>query len=58
MQDHVGIKKKLKNKNRGIGVNFFPAWAISSSSSNILIRILDTIFFMFWVKLKKLKTYT
>ena len=49
LQDHVGIKKKLKSENRGLGVIFFPGWAISNSSSNILIRVLDSIFFMFWV---------
>jgi glycosyltransferase involved in cell wall biosynthesis len=49
MQDHVGIKKKLKENNRGEKVNFFPSWAISNSSSSIVIRILDSIFFMFWV---------
>ena len=48
-QDHVGIKEKLKNQNRGVGVSFFPAWALSNSSSNILVRALDSIFFMFWV---------
>jgi hypothetical protein len=48
-QDHIGIKKKLKNENRGAGVNFFLAWALSSSSSNIFVRVLDSIFFMFWV---------
>ncbi len=49
MQDHVGIKKELQKNNRGIGIKFFPSWAISTSSSNILIRVLDAIFFMFWV---------
>ena len=49
LQDHVGIKKKLKSENRGLGVFFFPGWATSNSSSNIIIRVLDSIFFMFWV---------
>ena len=49
LQDQVGIKKKLRINNRGNGVKFFPTWAISTSSSNILIRILDAIFFMFCV---------
>ena len=49
LQDHVGIKKKLKSENRGVGVNFFPSWTTSNSSSHILIRIIDSIFFMFWV---------
>ena len=49
LQDHIGIKKKLKSENRGVGVNFFPSLAISNSSSHILIRIIDSILFMFWV---------
>jgi hypothetical protein len=48
-QDHIGIKKKLNNENRGAGVNFFPVFALSSSSSNIFVRVIDSIFFMFWV---------
>lgn len=44
-------KKKFKNylkiANRGEGVSFFRTWAGSDSSSNILIRILDSVFFMF-----------
>lgn len=43
------IKSSIKNSKRGFGVKFFTTWALSTSSSNILIRILDTFFFMFFV---------
>ena len=49
MQDHVDIKKKLKESCRGKNVSFFPSWAISKSSSSLTVRILDSFFFMLWV---------
>lgn len=48
-QDHSKFRKKLKSADRANKVNFFPIWAGSNSSSNILVRILDSIFFMFSV---------
>jgi glycosyltransferase involved in cell wall biosynthesis len=49
LQDHAGIRKHLKELKRGVGVNFFPVRALSNSSSSLVIRVLDSIFFMFWV---------
>lgn len=49
MQDHVGIAKKTQESGRGQGVHFFPARAWSVSGSGIARRILDAVFFMFWV---------
>jgi glycosyltransferase involved in cell wall biosynthesis len=49
LQDHADINKHLKEFERGAGVNFFPIRAFSNSSSSLVIRILDSIFFMFWV---------
>lgn len=48
MQDHANINKHLKEFKRGAGVNFFPIRALSNSSSGLVIRVLDSIFFMFW----------
>ncbi len=50
-QDHSNFRDKLKKFKRGSNVNFFPAWAGSSSSSNLFIRVLDSVFFMIWVVL-------
>ena len=55
MQDHDNIKNHLKNK-RGLGIKFFPGKAFSNSSSSLIIRILDAIFFSFWVTFCILKT--
>ena len=41
MQDHENIKKNLKKFNRGYGVQFFPGWAFTNSSSSLIKRILD-----------------
>lgn len=49
LQDHADINKHLKELKRGAGINFFPIRAFSNSSSSLVIRILDSIFFMFWV---------
>jgi len=49
MQDHDNIKDHLKKNNRGLGIKFFLSKAYSNSSSSLIIRILDTIFFSFWV---------
>ena len=49
LQDHAGIRKHLKELKRGVGVNFFPLRALSNSSSSLVIRVLDSIFFMLWV---------
>ena len=49
LQDHANINKHLKEFKRGAGVNFFPIRAFSNSSSSLVIRVLDSIFFMCWV---------
>ena len=49
LQDHANINKHLKEFKRGVGVNFFPIRAFSNSSSGLVKRVLDSIFFMFWV---------
>lgn len=49
MQDHVGIKEKLKDAKRGSNIRFYPVKALTTSASGILMRALDTLFFMFWV---------
>jgi hypothetical protein len=49
MQDHVDIKKKLEELNRGEGIKFYPVKAFTTSSSKLFLRIVDAIFFMFWV---------
>jgi hypothetical protein len=49
LQDHANINKHLKEFKRGAGVNFFPIRALSNSSSSLVIRVLDSIFFTFWV---------
>ena len=49
LQDHANINKNLKEFKRGVGVNFFPIRAFSNSSSSLVIRVLDSIFFMCWV---------
>ena len=56
LQDHAGIRKHLKELKRGVGVNFFPVRALSNSSSSLVIRVLDSIFFMFWVFFYLIKT--
>ena len=56
MQDHDNIKKHLKNSSRGFGIKFFPAKAFSNSSSNLIKRILDAIFFSWWVLICIIKT--
>lgn len=48
-QDHVGIREKLDEAGRGVGVDFFPCKALTTSSSGIFLRMVDTIFFMLWV---------
>jgi hypothetical protein len=49
MQDHVGIKGKLAEAGRGEGVHFYPAKALTTSASGVLLRACDAVFFMFWV---------
>jgi glycosyltransferase involved in cell wall biosynthesis len=56
LQDHADINKHLKEFERGVGVNFFPMRAFSNSSSSLVLRILDSIFFMFWVSFILIKT--
>jgi hypothetical protein len=56
LQDHGHINKNLEEHKRGIGVNFFSIHALSNSSSNLVVRILDSIFFMFWVFFCLLRT--
>lgn len=56
MQDHNNIRNHLKKKKRGLGIKFFPGKAFSNSSSSLIIRILDAIFFTCWVIYCILKT--
>ena len=56
MQDHDNIKNHLKKNKRGSGIKFFLSKAYSNSSSSLIIRILDAIFFSFWVLFCILKT--
>jgi hypothetical protein len=56
LQDHANINKHLKEFKRGVGVNFFPIRAFSNSSSSLVKRVLDSIFFMFWVFFCLIKT--
>lgn len=48
-QSRVDIKNKLKENDRGKGVNFFPVKALSVSGSSIILRSIDAVFFMGWV---------
>ena len=48
-QNHRNIKKKLQESNRGLGVRFYASWAFSDSSSSLIKRIFDSLFFMIWV---------
>ena len=56
LQDHAGIKGHLAEQKRGRGVEFLPGKAWSSSSSGILIRALDSVYFMCWVIYALLRT--
>ena len=49
LQDRANIHQHLQEQNRGAGVQFFPCRSWTTSSSSILRRILDAVFFMFWV---------
>ena len=49
LQDHADIRKHLREQGRGAGVAFYPCRSWTTSGSSILRRILDAIFFMFWV---------
>ncbi|XOB91173.1 glycosyltransferase [Pseudomonadota bacterium 24LQ007] len=51
MQDHVGIKARLIEEQRGQKVDFYPGKAWSSSSSGLVVRALDSVYFMCWVAL-------
>jgi len=55
-QDHTNINKNLKEFKRGLGVNFFLVKAFSNSSSSLIIRIFDSVFFIFWVFFYLLRT--
>lgn len=48
-QDRANIRKKLFYLQRGENVKFFPLISLSNSSSYIITRLLDNIFFLFWV---------
>ena len=56
LQDHDNIKQNLKKFNRGAGVDFFSITAFSNSSSGLIKRTLDSIFFMFGVIFFLIKT--
>jgi glycosyltransferase involved in cell wall biosynthesis len=56
LQDHDNIKQNLKKFNRGAGVDFFSIAAFSNSSSSLIKRTLDSIFFMFGVIFCLVKT--
>lgn len=49
MQDHAGIHASLDETGRGKGVNFLPCKALTTSASDVFLRIIDAFFFMFWV---------
>lgn len=49
MQDHAGIKGKLAEASRGEGVRFYPAKALTTSASGVILRVCDAVFFMLWV---------
>ena len=49
IQDHDNIRNHLKKNKRGLGIKFFSGKAFSNSSSSLIIRILDAIFFTFWI---------
>lgn len=55
MQDHVGITARLIEEQRGQKVDFYPGKAWSSSSSGLVVRALDAIYFMCWVALTLLR---
>lgn len=55
-QDHDNIKENLKKFKRGTGVDFFSVKGFSNSSSSLIKRILDCIFFMFGVIFFLVKT--
>ena len=56
MQDHADIRSKLSAENRGENVEFFPGKAWSSSGSGVLARVLDAVYFMFWVAFSLLRS--
>ena len=56
LQDHLDINKHLQKFKRGVGINFFPIRAFSNSSSSLFKRVLDSIFFTFWVFFCLIKT--
>lgn len=49
MQDYVGIKRKLAEAKRGEGVRFYPAKALTTPASAVMLRAFDAVLFMFWV---------
>jgi len=49
MQNHDNIRNHLNKNKRGSNIKFFPGKAFSNSSSSLIIRILDAIFFTFWI---------
>ena len=49
LQDHADIRSRLSEEKRGKGVCFFPVKAWTNSSSSVLARVADAVFFMLWV---------
>lgn len=49
IQDHMGIKSRLNEAGRGKGIDFYPGKAITNSSSGIVLRVFDSLWFMCWV---------
>ena len=49
IQDHMGIKSRLDEAGRGKGIDFYPGKAITTSSSGIVLRVIDSLWFMCWV---------
>lgn len=49
IQDHDGIKERLAEADRGKGICFYPAKALTTSSSLVIGRAFDAVFFMLWV---------
>lgn len=45
MQDHIGIKRALKDNNRGKRILVSPVYSLSSSSSGMVVRVIDLVWF-------------
>lgn len=48
-QDNQNIRKKLREQKRGKRVSFYPQKGFTNSSSNIALRLFESILFLFYV---------